>query len=834
MPRVNQHNTPLLRSSSNAAGVGIYIKHETVIIMSDNTSPVVSPPGERRSSQVNGGSSHFITVVSGPPIANNNNTTTTTTATTGDSQVHHLCRPKVFRKLSNSSSILSEIFRHPDTSEDLLRKKIKRANDRDTSFGLLDFLRNKTPPPENYMSDPNQLKGGEPPAKKKKGVVLSLLRLGSKFRRGKKAGQPTSSTPSPAPPLLRLPDSAVAGRTIDGHRHIAISIPVEHAHVDGIVDEPRPAAEPSPADQPPPKDAAKQGPITIRRKPLSSKTRAAPVVGGRSSSVGAAAAAIRVIPASSERTPHPMQLDPEETIDAPPTSPPEDGAAATQHGGNDKDGGTGGLPAAVVPGVVVPLNGVRPPPRQLHRSPPPLPPRHLNHSSPLHRPHEELNPRNEDSVSKVESYASSVGTTVGVSVIPEIKGLQNTVSESKYIPEKKLYREWCCIGQLPTPPCEREEILSEAEAEENDRFVTAQPSFDNTPWATPFEEGTFVDFPPCGSSTPKLRPLPSPSLPDPSSIYSDSNTNNKIPEPQTKNKRRIPRSESHMKLMEKYQRLQMLRARELEILLGRVKELEEAGGHQGEVGARRGRVNVHALEPEHYTTVAAKPSSKGVAVLYEHDDSHDEAERDSCGDYKDLSSVAFRETLSDDDEASTTLPENLESDYEESSASSAFRSNPYSHDDNKERPSTSCLPSLDAASNTTTIDHHHSTADTPRNDVDLLPSRRRRGFPHPPTVFPPVNTMYSAPLPKTGRGPNDSFESFLERMDESVKRHKARETPRRSYEENYKRRGGHYLLGDFDGARGDGLDTVEPVMRWLIETSGHAGRGGDEEECEMF
>ncbi|KAK3941951.1 hypothetical protein QBC46DRAFT_340068 [Diplogelasinospora grovesii] len=45
-----------------------------------------------------------------------------------DPEHYNHSRPKTFRKLSNSSSIISDIFRHPDISEDRLRGKIRKAN----------------------------------------------------------------------------------------------------------------------------------------------------------------------------------------------------------------------------------------------------------------------------------------------------------------------------------------------------------------------------------------------------------------------------------------------------------------------------------------------------------------------------------------------------------------------------------------------------------------------------------------------------------------------------------------------------------------------------------
>jgi hypothetical protein len=181
----------------NAAAVqsGIRVKRETIIIMSDRTDDDY---------RVRDGAPS-VTIKSGDP----------------DTQVQQYCRPKTFRKLSNASSLISEIFRHPDTSEEVLRKKIKRANDRDTSRELIEFLRNTEPPPQNTISTAE----GQAPKKKRRISLWGFLKRKGKAQRGYEQEVP----------YLRLPDSAVAGRTTGGFRHIAISIPIDYAHLDGLV-----------------------------------------------------------------------------------------------------------------------------------------------------------------------------------------------------------------------------------------------------------------------------------------------------------------------------------------------------------------------------------------------------------------------------------------------------------------------------------------------------------------------------------------------------------------------------------------------------------------------
>ncbi|KAJ4386273.1 hypothetical protein N0V93_009166 [Gnomoniopsis smithogilvyi] len=125
---------------------------------------------------------------------------------------------------------------------------------------LTSFLRNVTPPPSNIMSIPSpttttlssmssirRRKSGT-----KSGTLMKVVRLfrrssSSKKKKKKPSPRPASRSKkrpgSPSqlkrshaqrgrrPPRIKLPDTAISGRTVDGHRHIAISIPIEHAHL---------------------------------------------------------------------------------------------------------------------------------------------------------------------------------------------------------------------------------------------------------------------------------------------------------------------------------------------------------------------------------------------------------------------------------------------------------------------------------------------------------------------------------------------------------------------------------------------------------------------------
>ncbi|KAK4189242.1 hypothetical protein QBC35DRAFT_494155 [Podospora australis] len=140
----------------------------------------------------------------------------------------HYTRPKTFRRLSDASSILTDIFR-PETSEEMLRRKIKRANDRDTSRALIDFLRNTTPPPHNYMSFPDSFE-----SKPKSKTQKRFRQFWScSFFQSSKRNKKDEPGPTITPITVRLPKTTVVERTTGGHRHMAISIPAEYdyAHI---------------------------------------------------------------------------------------------------------------------------------------------------------------------------------------------------------------------------------------------------------------------------------------------------------------------------------------------------------------------------------------------------------------------------------------------------------------------------------------------------------------------------------------------------------------------------------------------------------------------------
>lgn len=167
-----------------------------------------------------------------------------------------MLRPK------STSSLLSDIVRHPDVRGDRMRRLASAQRDRESLQALADFLRDRPPPPSNYMSIPDAgddswgpggatgAAGGAAGGNTPWGRINSVFRKaggGGKTRgggpgsggRGGRYIRPTSRGQyhqqnhhqQQAPMQIRLPDSAVAGTTIGGHRHIAISIPIEFAHL---------------------------------------------------------------------------------------------------------------------------------------------------------------------------------------------------------------------------------------------------------------------------------------------------------------------------------------------------------------------------------------------------------------------------------------------------------------------------------------------------------------------------------------------------------------------------------------------------------------------------
>jgi hypothetical protein len=133
----------------------------------------------------------------------------------------------------------------PQRSREMLSTKRKSES---VTLELAKFLKTHPPPRGNFMSIPDGKERGRRPT------------FGS-FRR--RSTQSVSALPQKP---LKLPDSAVAAKTISGHWHIAISIPIEHDYINQ-------RATTSPAEAPSPQHENRSYSLThhrpiIVRKPV--------------------------------------------------------------------------------------------------------------------------------------------------------------------------------------------------------------------------------------------------------------------------------------------------------------------------------------------------------------------------------------------------------------------------------------------------------------------------------------------------------------------------------------------------------------------------------------
>ncbi|KAI1339310.1 hypothetical protein F5Y15DRAFT_383926 [Xylariaceae sp. FL0016] len=119
-----------------------------------------------------------------------------------------------------------------DSSDDMADMADMR--NQDDGFKELIQLLNQPPPPGNHMSIPDQISSSSEDDKWKK-FKIKVLRKRPKSHKHR-------------PPTIKLPDSAVAARTTGGHRHIAISIPLEHSHMAPLENSQYPVYESMTAD----------------------------------------------------------------------------------------------------------------------------------------------------------------------------------------------------------------------------------------------------------------------------------------------------------------------------------------------------------------------------------------------------------------------------------------------------------------------------------------------------------------------------------------------------------------------------------------------------------
>ncbi|ORY60569.1 uncharacterized protein BCR38DRAFT_487630 [Pseudomassariella vexata] len=122
--------------------------------------------------------------------------------------------------VSDTPLRLNSIVRHTDVQEARLEDLLEEQRNQDNLRYLIEFLQ-ETPPPGNYMSRPDS-------------SSTSLSEQGNIWTKLKAFRKNRETSKKHRPPVIRLPDSAVAAKTIGGHQHIAISIPFEHCHLGPI------------------------------------------------------------------------------------------------------------------------------------------------------------------------------------------------------------------------------------------------------------------------------------------------------------------------------------------------------------------------------------------------------------------------------------------------------------------------------------------------------------------------------------------------------------------------------------------------------------------------
>ncbi|KIL89697.1 hypothetical protein FAVG1_07277 [Fusarium avenaceum] len=114
------------------------------------------------------------------------------------------------RRAKSASNLLSRPDQEVQFHDDTFIDQQELGEPHDGIAELIDFLRNHTPPSGNFMSIPDDISPED------RGRWYRLRKIGKRSR-----------SLSKPPQTIQLPDSAVSGTTIGGHRHIAISIPLD-------------------------------------------------------------------------------------------------------------------------------------------------------------------------------------------------------------------------------------------------------------------------------------------------------------------------------------------------------------------------------------------------------------------------------------------------------------------------------------------------------------------------------------------------------------------------------------------------------------------------------
>ncbi|KAM0356018.1 hypothetical protein ACHAPU_000411 [Fusarium lateritium] len=121
---------------------------------------------------------------------------------------------RIRRRAKSASNLLGRPIQDVEFHDDTFIHQQDPDDPHDGIAELIDFLRNHSPPSGNFMSIPDDISPED------RGRWSRLRKIA---RRSKSLSKPLSRQPQ----TIQLPDSAVSGTTIGGHRHIAISIPLD-------------------------------------------------------------------------------------------------------------------------------------------------------------------------------------------------------------------------------------------------------------------------------------------------------------------------------------------------------------------------------------------------------------------------------------------------------------------------------------------------------------------------------------------------------------------------------------------------------------------------------
>ncbi|KAJ2902420.1 uncharacterized protein MKZ38_000609 [Zalerion maritima] len=146
-------------------------------------------------------------------------------------------------RTQSSPHILNDISRHPEIQRMRIARMAAEERERESVRELAKFFRSQSPPNSNIMaraeefdstsSSGSSIKGGQGRAPHQFFPLLHPGKWGrlKSIKRKKRRTSGQAGRKRLQLTQIKLPDSAVAGTTIGGHRHIAISIPLEYCHL---------------------------------------------------------------------------------------------------------------------------------------------------------------------------------------------------------------------------------------------------------------------------------------------------------------------------------------------------------------------------------------------------------------------------------------------------------------------------------------------------------------------------------------------------------------------------------------------------------------------------